>query len=154
MSVEPPVIVTCGWRTGVVACRFRPTSGKYCAWHAYWARLVDVGGFSRQQREEFAIWWEQFQPTGIYAENPGPWWADQALLWEALTGQSDPPKFTDVLARELYTRRAEVRRYLISLPMCETPWPRVSGLPLPTWIDQQWKAIVDAQREIVGPSSA
>lgn len=132
----------CAWRTGDRPCLIRP-AGKYCQWHQTWLRLVDVGALGDGQEAQFVAWWEQFQPTGIYAENPGPWWADAGLLWQAITGQAEAPKLTDVLGRELYIRRAEVRRYLSGLPMGETPWPRVHGLPLPAWITEEWQARVD-----------
>lgn len=134
----------CAWRTGDRPCLIRP-AGKYCQWHQTWMRLVDVGSLGDGQEAEFQAWWEQFQPTGLYAENPGPWWADAEVLWLALTGHAEAPKLTDVLARELYIRRAEVRRYLSGLPMGETPWERVSGLPLPTWIMEEWQAKVDQE---------
>lgn len=135
----------CAWRTGDRHCLIRPV-GKYCQWHQAWMRLVDVGALGDGQEAEFLAWWEQFQPTGIYAENPGPWWVDAGLLWQAIIGHAEAPRLTDVLARELYIRRAEVRRYLSGLPMGETPWERVAGLPLPEWIMQEWQAKVDAQR--------
>lgn len=143
----------CTWRTGDRRCLIRP-AGKYCQWHQTWMRMVDVGALGDGQAAAFEVWWAQFQPTGIYAENPGPWWADKLLLWSGLIGLEEPPKLTDVLARELYIRRAEVRRYLSGLPLGETPWDRVSGSPLPEWITEEWHAIVDAQREIAGPSRA
>jgi hypothetical protein len=142
MSEEASAKV-CQWRTGVLMCRLIPTAGKYCLWHQHWVRLVDVGNLGRQQREEFGEWWDQFQPYGLYAENPGQWWADVDVLWQCLTGHTEAPCLTDVLARELYIRRAEVRRYLSGLPMGETPWDRVSGLPLPAWIRDEWQAKVD-----------
>lgn len=134
----------CAWRTGDRHCLIRP-AGKYCQWHQTWMRLVDVGSLGDGQAAAFQAWWEQFQPTGLYAENPGPWWADLSMLWASLIGLEEPPKLTDVLARELYIRRAEVRRYLSGLPMGETPWPRVHGLPLPTWSMEEWKAKVDSE---------
>lgn len=143
----------CAWRTGDRRCLIRP-AGKHCQWHQHWLRRVDVGALGDGQAAAFVEWWAQFQPTGIYAENPGPWWADAGLLWQSLTGHVEAPKLTDVIARELYIRRAEVRRYLSGLPMGETPWDRVSGLPLPVWIAEEWQATVDAQREIAGPSRA
>ena len=139
MQLEP-----CLWKTGDRRCLVRPT-GKYCQWHHTWLRLVDVGALGDGQEAEFVAWWQQFQPTGIYAENPGPWWADAALLWQAVTGHVQAPKLTDVLARELYIRRAEVRRYMSGLPMGETPWERLSGLPLPEWINEEWQAKVDRE---------
>lgn len=140
----------CAWRTGDRPCLIRP-AGRYCQWHQTWLRLVDVGALGDGQEAQFVAWWAQFQPTGIYAGNPGPWWADVALLWASLIGLSEPPKLTDVLARELYIRRAEVRRYLSGLPMGETPWARVHGLPLPVWITEEWQAKVDqaGMKEVV-----
>ena len=134
----------CAWRTGDRHCLIRP-AGKYCQWHQTWLRLVDVGAFGDGQEAQFMAWWEQFQPTGIYAENPGPWWADVGLLWQAITGQAEAPKLTVSLARELYSRRVEVRRYLRGLPLGETPWERVHGLPLPAWITEEWQAKVDSE---------
>lgn len=134
----------CAWRTGDRSCLIRPT-GKYCQWHQAWLRLVDVGALGDGQEAAFVAWWEQFQPTGIYAENPGPWWADVGLLWQAITGQAEAPKLTVSLARELYSRRVEVRRYLRGLPLGETPWERVHGLPLPAWITEEWQAKVDSE---------
>jgi len=110
-------------------------------------RLVDVGALGAGQEVAFRVWWEQFQPTGLYAENPGPWWADADLLWQCLTGLADAPRLTDVLARELYIRRAEVRRHLSGLPIGETPWDRVHGLPLPAWIQEEWQAVAEQKRE-------
>lgn len=132
----------CAWRTGDRLCLIRP-AGKYCQWHQHWMRLVDVGALGDGQEAQFVAWWEQFQPTGIYAENPGPWWVDAGMLWQAIIGQQEAPKLTDVLARELYIRRAEVRRYLSGLQMDDTPWARVYGLPLPSWITAEWHAKVD-----------
>lgn len=148
MSEEASAKV-CQWRTGVMMCRLIPTAGKYCLWHQHWVRLVDVGNLGRQQREEFGEWLEQFQPYGLYAENPGQWWADVDVLWQCLTGHTEAPRLTDVLARELYIRRAEVRRHLSGLPMGETPWDRVSGSPLPAWNKPEWQALVNAQRKEV-----
>lgn len=139
MSEEASAKV-CQWRTGVLMCRLIPTAGKYCLWHQHWVRLVDVGQLAKPQREAFGEWWEQFQPYGLYAENPGQWWADVDVLWQCLTGHTEAHRLTDVLARELYIRRAEVRRYLSGLPMGETPWERVSGLPLPPWHQRDWQA--------------
>ena len=138
----------CAWRTGDRSCLIRPT-GKYCQWHQTWLRLVDVGALGDGQEAAFVAWWEQFQPTGIYAENPGPWWAEAGLLWQSITGQAEAPKLTDVLGRELYIRRAEVRRYLSGLPMGETPWERVNGLPLPAWVTTQWQAQLNTESKEV-----
>lgn len=142
--VQPEKV--CQWRTGVLFCQLIPTAGKYCLWHQHWVRLVDVGQLAKQQREVFGEWWEQFQPYGLYAENPGQWWADVDLLWQCLCGNQAPVKLSDVQARELYMRRAEVRRHLSGLPMGETPWARVHGLPLPAWNKAEWQARVNAQR--------
>ena len=143
---EAVLPVACAWRTGDRRCQIPLSGGHRCQWHQHWMRLVDVGALGEGQEVAFQVWWEQFQPTGIYSENPGPWWADAALLWDCLTGLADPPKLTDVLARELYVRRAEVRRHLSGLPMGETPWDRVFGLPLPAWNKVEWQALVNAQR--------
>lgn len=132
----------CAWRTGDRRCLIRP-AGKHCQWHQTWMRRVDVGALGDGQEAAFLAWWEQFQPTGLYADNPGPWWADAGLLWSCLTGHTDAPKLTDLLARELYIRRAEVRRYLSGLPMGETPWERVSRLPLPPWHQTDWQTKID-----------
>lgn len=151
---EAVLPTACAWRTGARRCRIPLSGGHRCQWHQHWMRLVDVGALGDGQEAAFRVWWEQFQPTGIYAENPGPWWADVELVWQCLTGHVDPPKLTDVLARELYIRRAEVRRYLSGLPMGETPWDRVSGWPLPAWIEDKWKAKVDIENKSrVLPSS-
>lgn len=136
----------CAWRTGDRRCLVAPAGGRRCAWHTHWLRLVDVGALGDGQEAAFVAWWAQFQPTGIYAENPGPWWADAGLLWQSLTGQAEVPRLTDALARELYVRRAEVRRYRSGLPLGETPWPRVSGLPLPAWMPEEWRATVETVR--------
>lgn len=135
----------CAWRTGDRRCLVSPAGGRRCAWHTQWVRMVDAGAIGDGQEAAFLQWWEQFQPTGIYADNPGPWWADAGLLWQSLTGHVDTPKLTAELARELYVRRAEVRRYLSGLPMGETPWSRVDGLPLPYWDDDIWKRKADRQ---------
>lgn len=137
------VVVACAWMTGDRRCLIRPSGGMRCQWHQHWMRMVDAGSIGEGQEAAFRVWWEQFQPTGIYAENPGPWWADVEVLWQSLIGQAEAPKLTSELARELYIRRAEVRRFLSGLPMGETPWDRVQGLPLPVWCDDEWKDKVD-----------
>lgn len=133
----------CAWKTGDRHCRMWP-AGKHCQWHQAWLRQVDVGAIGEGQAAAFQVWWEQFQPTGLYADNPGQWWADALLLWQCVIGLDDPPKLTDVMARELYIRRAEVRRYLSGLPMGVTPWERVTGLPLPRWEELEWKYKIQA----------
>lgn len=149
MSTPAPAesVRVCQWRTGVLFCQLIPTAGKYCLWHQHWVRLVDAGNLGRQQREEFGEWWEQFQPYGLYAENPGQWWAHVDVLWSCLCGYAQPTRLTDIQARELYIRRCEVRRYLSGLPMGVTPWERVYDLPLPAWIKQDWQAKVEQRRD-------
>lgn len=137
----------CAWRTGDRRCLIRP-AGKHCQWHQAWLRKADVGALGDGQEAEFLVWWEQFQPTGLYAENPGPWWADAGLLWQALTGHVEPPKITDLLARELHIRRVEVWRYLSGLPIGEMPKDRVSGLPLPAWVAEDWQARCHVKQEV------
>lgn len=150
MNADAPV-PTCGWRTGDRRCQIRLTHGVRCQWHQRWVWLVDVGAIGEGQAAAFVAWWAQFQPTGIYADNPGPWWADADLLWYCLIGQGPQPVLTDVLARELYIRRCEVRRYRSGLPKGKAPWPRVSGLPLPEWIEEEWKGKMDMM-VLMGPS--
>ena len=138
VSQSAPAI-TCAWRTGVHACKMIPTSGRYCAWHAYWMRLVDAGSIGRQQHDEFCEWWEQFQPYGIYSDTPGQWWAAVDVLWLVLTGLADKPVMTEVIAKELFLRRAEVRHYQQGLVWGLDPWPRLHDAPLPQWIDSSWQ---------------
>lgn len=102
-------------------------------WHAHWLRLVDAGSLGRPQAEVFAEWWEQFQPYGIYGDNPGPWWAAVEVLWPAMIGLGEPPVLTSALVNELLLRRAEVRHQRQGQPWERDPWPRVTGLPLPAW---------------------
>lgn len=135
---EPGHSRVCAWRTGTTHCRMRP-SGAYCSWHSYWLRLVEHGNLMRQQQEEFFEWWEQFQPYGIYADQPGPWWADKELLWAAIIGKQDPPAKTSEVERELILRRHEVRRYSQGLTIAIEPSERVAGLPLPSWQEDEWK---------------
>lgn len=139
----------CVWRTGDRRCLIPLSSGVRCQWHQHWMRMVDVGELGDGQEAAFRVWWAQFQPTGLYAENPGPWWADADLLWYCLTGQAEAPRLTDVLGRELYIRRAEVRRYLSGFQMGETPWERVNGLPLPAWVTTQWQAQLNTESKEV-----
>lgn len=134
-AVEPKV---CAWRTGQQHCRMR-SSSRYCAWHSYWFRLVEYGNLARQQQEEFADWWEQFQPYGIYAGSPGQWWADRELLWQAIIGEQDPPVKTRQIERELEVRCNEVFRVRQGLVLDIDPWARLVGLPLPRWIENEWK---------------
>lgn len=138
-AVEPKV---CAWRTGQQHCRMRPSS-RYCAWHSYWFRLVEYGNLARQQQEEFADWWEQFQPYGIYADSPGQWWADRELLWQAIIGEQAPPVMTRQIENELVLRRNEVFRARQGLVLAIDPWARLVGLPLPRWIEKEWKAKSD-----------
>lgn len=145
--IQSPPLVTCDWRTGPRVCAMRPTSGRHCVWHAYWRRLVDAGNLGRQQYDEFCEWWEQFQPYGIYGDNPGQWWADTSVLWPALTGLGELPVQTPAISNELLLRRAEVRHYKQGLAWTRDPWPRVSGLPLPTWTAEEWHAKVDLTRK-------
>lgn len=141
--VQPAAPVACAWRHGAYHCKLRPTSGRYCVWHAYWLRLVDAGTLGRSQYDEFGEWWEQFQPYGIYGDNPGPWWAAIEVLWPALTGLGEPPVLIPAIGNELLLRRAEVRHYQQGLAWGRDPWPRVSGLPLPVWEREQWQKRVD-----------
>jgi len=130
----------CTWRTGAHACRMPTAADRRCGWHRYWIRLVDGGNVGRQQYDEFCDWWEQFQPYGTYADNPGPWWAAIEALWPAMTGLGDPPVLTAALENELVLRRAEVRRFRVGVAWGRDPWPRVSGLPLPVWEAAAWQA--------------
>jgi hypothetical protein len=138
-TAQPSMSSTCPWRTGVYQCKLLPTAGKYCQWHQYWLRLVDAGNLGRQQREEFMEWREQFQPYGIYAYNPGQWWADGEVVWAALTGVGEAPRMTEAIASELLLRRAEVRRYQQGQAWEHNPWARVDGSPLPEWSAEAWK---------------
>jgi phospholipase/lecithinase/hemolysin len=79
-------------------------------------RLVDAGNLGRQQYDEFAEWWEQFQPYGRYGDNPGPWWAAIETLWPAMTGCGDAPVLTAEISLELQARRAEVRHFKSGIP--------------------------------------
>lgn len=132
----------CAWKTGDRRCGIPVSSGVRCQWHQYWLRLVETGAIGDGQEDTFRAWWAQFQPTGIYADNPGPWWADVDVLWSCLSGCTEAPTLTPALARELYSRRVEVRRFLQGLPMGQTPWDRVHGLPLPPWELAEWQAIL------------
>ena len=143
MLDESAVKETCRWKTGDRRCRLHPTAAGRCAWHHHWGRLVDSGVVGDGQEAEFCAWWEQFQPYGVYGDQHGPWWADLDVLWAALCGLGDVPALTDVLARELYSRRCDVRRYRAGLAVGETPWARVSGYPLPLWDEVEWKNKVD-----------
>jgi len=138
--VKPEIspIVTCDWRTGAARCAMRVSSGLRCQWHAHWVRLVDAGNLGRQQKDEFAEWWEQFQPYGIYGDRPGQWWAALDVLWAAMTGCADAPVLTASLELELYTRRAEVGRYKQGLAWPDH-WQRLSGPPLPPWERSLWQ---------------
>ncbi len=135
---EQPEKPVCAWRTGQKHCRMRPSS-RYCAWHSYWFRLVEYGNLARQQHDEFADWWEQFQPYGIYAERPGPWWADRELLWQAIIGEQEPPVKTRQIQSELDVRCNEVFRFRQGLVLAIDPWARLVGLPLPRWVEKEWK---------------
>lgn len=141
---------TCGWRTGVHPCRMLRGTKTYCLFHSHWARLVEVRQLDRPQAEEFAVWWEQFQPWGIYGDRPGPWWASVAALWPALRGVADPPRLTSMLENELCLRRAEVSRYQRGICWDRDPWPRVSGEPLPEWIAAEWQAKAAQRRHDSG----
>lgn len=147
--LSPPALVSCAFRYGSHLCKMRPTSGRHCVWHAYWLRLADAGNLGRQQYDEFIEWWEQFQPYGIYGDNPGQWWADHDLLWQAMIGVGDPPVLTPVLSKELQLRRAEVRHYKQGLPWVKDPWPRVSSLPLPAWEADVWQKKIDEARRVL-----
>lgn len=141
-STDP--VKTCGWRTGVNACRMLRGTDKHCLWHRYWIRLLDVSVPGRSQQDEFVEWWEQFQPYGIYGDRPGQWWASIDALWPALTGVGDPPILTQAVENELLLRRAQVRRYRQGQPWTGDPWPRRSGEPLPQW--DEWKNKIDQVR--------
>lgn len=134
---------SCSWRTGTRLCALMPTRSGRCQWHGYWARVVDAGLVGRDQCAEFGEWWEQFQPWGVYAENPGPWWAEVNLLWACLVGLGEMPVLTNELTRELYLRRTEVRRYRQGMAWEHEPWPRVTGAPLPPWTSEQWQAKIE-----------
>jgi len=142
-----PSMATCAWRTGAYACRMPVGSAHRCAWHQHWMRLVDAGNIGRQQFEEFAEWWEQFQPYGNYGENHGPWWAAIDVLWPALTGMDDPPLLTREIRNELMLRRVDVRHYLLGQPGPKAPWPRIEGQPLPAWRADEWQAKARAASE-------
>lgn len=142
---------TCAWRTGNRQCVLVPTGDVRCQWHRQWGRLIDLGIVGRSQYDEFAEWWEQFQPYGCYAENPGPWWADIHALWSCLVGLGELPVLTEELARELYLRRVEVRRYRQGIAWERDPWPRITGSPLPPWKPEEWQA--KAAARLVTPGS-
>lgn len=131
--------LSCVWRTGVYGCRMPVASERRCGWHRYWVRMADAGNIARAQYDEFCEWWEQFQPYGSYADNHGPWWAAVEALWPALTGVGDPPVMTSSIENELLLRRAEVRRFLAGQQGVVAPWPRVHGLPLPSWETDVWQ---------------
>lgn len=139
---DPVEQKVCAWRTGQQHCRMRPTS-RYCSWHSYWFRLVQRGNLAREQREEFADWWEQFQPYGIYAESPGQWWADRDLLWSSISGEQDPPMLSKPIENELVLRRNEVFRARKGLVLAIDPWARLVGMPLPRWAKEEWKKKTD-----------
>lgn len=137
--IQSPPPMTCVFRYGAHACQMRPTSGRRCVWHAYWLRMVEAGNIGKGQYDEFCEWWEQFQPYGIYGDNPGQWWADTAVLWPAMTGLGEPPVLTLACSNELILRRAEVRHYRQGLDWVRDPWPRVKGKPLPVWTAEDWQ---------------
>lgn len=134
----------CHWRTGDRHCKLFPTAGRYCLWHQYWFRVVEQGDLPRSQREEFGAWWEQFQPWGTYAENPGQYWADVEVVWAGVSGERELPVMTSVIERELLLRRAEVRRYRASQEWGGDPWLRITGYPLPPWHINEWQGKIDA----------
>ncbi len=148
--LTPPARVTCVWRTGAHTCKLLPTSGRHCAWHAHWMRLVNAGNIERQQYDEFCEWREQFQPYGRYGDNHGLWWAAIEVLWPAMIGLDEAPVLTPALESELLLRRAEVRRYRAGLAWDRDPWPRVSGMPLPVWQAEEWRKKIDVQRVLPG----
>lgn len=145
-------VPTCGWRTGVRICRMLSGTNKYCGFHAHWVRLVERGRLDRQQYDEFCVWWEQFQPWGIYGDRPGQWWASIAVLWAALTGLAEAPKLTAVINNELILRRWEVSRYVRGVAWDHDPWPRLTGEPMPKWERTEWEIKV-ADRRYLSPSS-
>lgn len=147
--LQPAPLLSCAFRYGAHLCKMRPTSGRHCVWHAYWLRLVDAGNIARQQYDEFCEWWEQFQPYGIYGDNPGQWWADRDVLWPAMTGLGEPPVMTSLIQRELILRRAEVRHYKQGLPSMKDPWPRIEGKPLPEWNAAQWQEKIDEAQRVL-----
>lgn len=147
LPAAPVSTPTCAWRTGAYVCRMMPTSARYCLFHRHWLTLIDARVFGRSQQDEFREWWEQFQPYGRYGDNPGLWWADMHVLWACLTGLGEPPLLTDALSRELYLRRAQVRRYRQGVAWERDPWPRMTGAPLPPWHAEQWQAKATAWRE-------
>lgn len=144
--------VSCAWHTGTRRCGILVSAGTRCQWHQHWMRLVDAGVVGRDQSAEFCEWWEQFQPWGVYAMNPGPWWADVALLWTCLIGLGVMPVLTAEISGELYLRRAQVRRYLHGLPWPGDPWPRHTELSLPPWQADAWQAKVDALKTTTAPT--
>ncbi len=137
---------TCSWAMESRRCAMLATADGLCGWHRYWVRLIDHGAPGRDEQEEFADWWEQFQPTGPYGESPGQWWAAIESLWPALHGHAHGPSITEGMQRELYLRRTEVLRFYRGIrDVMRAPWPRLSGLPLPAWDSAQWQPIVEAR---------
>lgn len=145
IGMETESSSTCSWRTGAHGCKMKRSSAKHCLFHLHWLRLVDHGVLGRQQYDEFVDWWEQYQPYGPYGDRPGQWWASVAALWPALTGVGDPPVLTQAIDRELYLRRAEVRKHLAGLPWPGDPWPRLHGEPLPAWSSQHWQLKINSE---------
>lgn len=146
LGINPVVRRTCGWNTEGRPCALLSTSAGFCLWHRHWLRLIEHGAPGRNDHEEFAEWWEQFQPYGNYALNPGQWWSAIDVLWPALRGIGMSPILTHETEHELFLRRSEVHRYEHGLPaMTRAPWARLSGGPLPPWHAEDWQAKVLAR---------
>lgn len=144
VSIATGVRRTCTWTSESRTCAMLASSSGLCIWHRDWLRLIEEGAPGRTDHEEFADWWEQFQPYGRYGSNPGPWWAAIEIIWAALRGFGMSPMLTKEIDRELSLRQSEVHRYEHGLAALNAPWPRVTGLPLPPWHTELWHAKVDA----------
>lgn len=154
VTIADRVRPTCSWTIESRTCGMLATASGFCLWHRHWLRLIDDGAPGRTDHEEFADWWEQFQPYGAYGLNPGQWWAAIDVLWAALRGMGMSAILTKEIERELFLRQSEVHRYERGLSALKAPWPRVTGLPLPPWSEESWHAKVDtkvqkAEREAV-----
>lgn len=145
VAIAAGVRPTCSWTSESRTCAMITTASGLCAWHRDWLRLIDDGAPGRTDHEEFADWWDQFQPYGAYGSHPGPWWAAIDVLWAALRGLSTAPMLTKEIDRELFLRRSEVHRYEHGLSTLKAPWVRVTGLPLPPWSAELWHTKVDAR---------
>lgn len=123
----------CDWWTEGRQCRmgaFLSLSG-WCAWHRTWEPIM-----SRSLDEfcTFQEWVQQFRPGGNYGDNPGPWWCDTALLWNAVRGGDALPPLTDAWRTELQLRHSAAMRERDQLPpMGRYPGLRLTGLPGPPW---------------------